>query len=245
MAKKKRGKSSTVTINFKDVEIGGGGAPPDGRYRLRVDSVTQEEGKAGDYLAFTLKVTEGKQEGKTVWHNCSLSDQSLWATGSFLQALGVEIPDDEIELDLEDLVDQELDVELMSENVNGSKKSRIVDFAEAEGDAPDGDEEDDDDKKKSKKSKKSKKRDKEDEDEDADEDEDDKKSKKGKKDKKDKKKKAELTQDEINDMDQEELEELIKEHELDVDLDDFKSLKKMKAAVIDAAENAELLEEAE
>lgn len=50
-----------------------------------------------------------------------------------------------------------------------------------------------------------------------------------------------VTADEINEMDQEELEAFVEENELDVDLDDFKTLRKKRSAVVDAAEEADLL----
>ena len=52
---------------------------------------------------------------------------------------------------------------------------------------------------------------------------------------------SEVTADTINSMNQDELEALVEEHELDVDLDDFKTLRKKRTAVIDAAEEAEIL----
>ena len=54
---------------------------------------------------------------------------------------------------------------------------------------------------------------------------------------------SDVTADAINAMNQEELEELISEHELDVDLDDHKTLRKKRTAVIDAAEEAGILTE--
>lgn len=73
-----------------------------------------------------------------------------------------------------------------------------------------------------------------------DEDEDDEPpAKKGKK----SKKKSKVSSDDVMDADEDGLQELIDEHELDVDLDDFKTLRKKAAAVIDALEEADLLEE--
>lgn len=54
---------------------------------------------------------------------------------------------------------------------------------------------------------------------------------------------GEVTADDINGMNQDELEELIEEHELDVDLDDHKTLRKKRTAVVDAAEEAGILAE--
>lgn len=54
---------------------------------------------------------------------------------------------------------------------------------------------------------------------------------------------GEVTADDIGGMNQDELEELIEEHDLDVDLDDYKTLRKKRTAVVDAAEEAGILEE--
>lgn len=54
---------------------------------------------------------------------------------------------------------------------------------------------------------------------------------------------GEVTADDISGMNQDELEELIEEHELDVDLDDHKTLRKKRTAVVDAAEEAGILAE--
>ena len=52
-----------------------------------------------------------------------------------------------------------------------------------------------------------------------------------------------ITADDIAGMNQDELEELVEEHDLDVDLDDHKTLRKKRTAVTDAAEEAGILEE--
>jgi hypothetical protein len=52
-----------------------------------------------------------------------------------------------------------------------------------------------------------------------------------------------VTADDINGMNQDELEALIEEHELDIDLDDYKTLRKKRTAVVDAAEEAGILAE--
>lgn len=74
--------------------------------------------------------------------------------------------------------------------------------------------------------------------EDDDEEEEQPKSKaKGKS-----KKKPGITEDELNEMNEEELEDLIEQHDLDVDLGDHKTLRKKRNAVLDALEEAGLLD---
>lgn len=60
--------------------------------------------------------------------------------------------------------------------------------------------------------------------------------------KKSRSKKADLTEDEVQEMNEDELGELIEQHDLDVDLDDHKTLRKKKVAVIDALQEAGILE---
>lgn len=56
------------------------------------------------------------------------------------------------------------------------------------------------------------------------------------------KKQSDVTEDDVNDMSEDELTDLIEEHGLDVDLDDHRTLRKKKAAVIDALQEAGVLE---
>lgn len=56
-------------------------------------------------------------------------------------------------------------------------------------------------------------------------------------------KSADVTEDEVNEMSEEELEDLIEQHDLDVDLGDFRTLRKKKAAVIDALQEAGVIED--
>lgn len=58
-----------------------------------------------------------------------------------------------------------------------------------------------------------------------------------------KKKSATWTSDDVMEMSEEELEEVIEQSGIDVDLDDHKTLRKKKNAVIDALQEADLLEE--
>ena len=52
-----------------------------------------------------------------------------------------------------------------------------------------------------------------------------------------------MSADEVNEMDEEELESLIAKHELEVDLSEFKILKRKRGAVVSALEEGDLLGE--
>lgn len=75
------------------------------------------------------------------------------------------------------------------------------------------------------------------------EEDDDNKGKKNKKGGKKGKKKAAVDQDAINEMDEDELEAFVEEHELDIKLSKYKTLRKKQAAVIDAGTEAGVVED--
>lgn len=112
---------------------------------------------------------------------------------------------------------------------------------------------DDEDEKPTRRRRRAKKAEPEEDEEDDDEEEDEKpkrgrrakaeakpkRSRRGKKEEPEDE--PELTQQDVQDMSQEELSDLIEQHELDVDLGDYKTLRKMKTAVIDALDEAGVL----
>ena len=270
MARKKKS-SSTVNVNFKGVESRR--TPPQGDYPCSV--LEAEAGKSGagnDQIAFICEISKGEYKGQKLYLYCPLQDESLWKLHAFLTALGVEVPEDDFDIDLPELIGEVFMGVITHEVYNGRKRAKLTDFDSIEsytGDdddkkskgkkkSKDADEDEDDDK--PKKGKKSKSKADEDEDDDdtpkkkgkskksVDEDEDDDapKGKKGKsKDKPKKSKKKTYDRDEVEDMDEEELAELLEEAGLDdeVDLDDYKKLPKKVAAVIEALEEAELLDD--
>lgn len=299
MARKK--KSSGVKVNFKGVESRS--TPPEGDYKCEVlEASLGKSGAGNEQIEFTCEIAEGKHKGSKLWFYCTLDEKSLWKLHAFLTALGEEVPDDELDIDLAELVGSQFVGVLTHETYKGKKRAKLTDFDSIENysggeDGDDEDEDDEDEKKSSKKSKAKKgakgKSKSDDDDDDEDEDEDDKKSskkskskkskkddddededdedekpakgkkskkskksdddddddddkpakgKKGGKDKKSKKPKK-LDREEIEDMDEDELQELIDEHDLDVDLDDIKKLPKKVAAVLAALEEADLVDE--
>lgn len=217
-------KGGSLRIDFSGVE-NRGRFHTEGDYLLRVKEVTQEKGDKADYLNWVIECAEGEDEGAVLYNNTSLAPQSLWNVKAFLEALGVEVPDDEMDLDLPEYVGLEFMGTVEMEPWEGKKRPRLADFWAAE-------------EKPAKKKRGSKK-------DDADDEDEDEKPKRGSKKAGKKKEPDPVSEDEINDMDQEELADLIAENDLDVDLADFKTLRKMRAAVIDAAQEAGIVGEAE
>lgn len=224
MARSKKKKSDRiVSLDFTDVDSGGGGFRiKEDNYRMKVVEVEQKESDAGnDMFVWTFEGTEGAAEGKKFKVYTTLNEEALWKLRSLLEALGVEIPDGPMDLDLDEMVDLELIGIVTDDTYQGKTVSRMNDFEAVEED----DDDSDDDKKSSKK--KGKKTGKD----------DDKKSSK-------KKKELEkISEEEVRGMDADELEDLIKKYDLEVDLDDHKTLKRKISAVVSELEEKELIEE--
>ena len=102
------------------------GICPEGIHRVKVQKVTREisERSAKPYLAWELR-TSG---GYTLYYNTSLQPQSLFSLKNVLLALGYEVPDAVLRLDLGELKGREAYVEVMHEVYEGKKRARVVQF---------------------------------------------------------------------------------------------------------------------
>lgn len=240
--KSRKKKDGIVSIDFTGVESGGG-LVPEGNYEVEVAEVEQKTSEAGnDYLSWEFHVVSPEKfKGRKLFHNSSLTQQSLWSLRGILEAMGIEIPDETMDLELAELVERTVGVEVIHEPYDGKKKPRITDFFEFddETDEEASDVEDEDEE--------------EEVEEDEEEEEEPPKKKRKKKaskkkatKKKGRKKKSKTySSDDISEMDEEDLLGLVDEHDLDVDLDDYRTLRRKAAAVIDELEEKGLIEDEE
>lgn len=237
-----RKKTGSVRVNFKDVESFN--TPPEGDYRIKViDAKSGVSSNKNDQIELVFEIAGGEHKGAKQYLYCPLQENSLWKLHSVLTSLGIDVPKDDFDIDLPDLIDREMAGVLTHETYNGKKKAKLTDWGPL-SDYPDLAEDDGKKSKKDKKkgkdekpSKKSSKKEEPVEDKKADKK---KPAKEEKSSKKDKVKK--VSADDVNDMDEDELGALIKKAKLDVDIDG-KKLKKARAAVIDALETADLLDD--
>lgn len=251
--RKTKAKRTSLRIpGMKDVE-GKRPLAPEGEHLVKVVSVEEREGQNAPYFAWEYEIVGGKHEGAKLWNNTSLAPQALWNLRGTLEALGIEIPDDDMDLDLDDVVGKTCIVTVEHEKYEGKTQARVVDILPAEDQDDDGGSD-----RKASKASKSADEDEDDEDEKpksrraqrraaaraAEDDEDEApRGKAAAKEGKKSKKKSGVTKDEVMDMSQDELADLIVEHELETDLEDYATLRKMKAAVVEALEEAGVLED--
>lgn len=224
-----RGKASRgkkTTLDFSNVETRV--KVEEGEYEVAVEECEEKEGNQAPYLAWKFKIDEGSEsDGGVLYLNTSMSEAALWNLKALFEALGIEV-DGEMEVDPSEYVGERCMVSVDLETFEGKKRPRIVDFWAVP--------------KKGKTATKGKAK-------PAEEDEPEEKPARGKgkpagkgKGKPEPEEKENLTQDQITDMDEDELEDIVKEYDLEVDLSKFKTLRKKQTAVVDAAEKADVLE---
>jgi hypothetical protein len=273
-SRRSKKKTGAVRVNFKGVETRS--LPPEGDYLYKVTEGEQNEsGNGNDQIALIAEQTQGEFKGHKGYLYFPLSENSLWKLAAFMTAVGMEVPQDEVDVDPADFIDKEFVGVIGHDTYNGRKQAKIMDFDSVEnytgelaGDEKKGkkkkkdkdagkDKADDKSSKKDKKDKgkskdepetksskkdkdKSSKSDKGGKDKSAKDD-----AKGGKKDKGKKKSKVEpiFESDDINGLSEKKLGKIIKEHELDVDLSDYKTDRKKAGAVIDALEAKGLMKD--
>src|SRR5690606_38583030 len=119
-------KSRIIEIDMTGVEVGGR-LCPEGIHKVRVEEVTPEISARSEkpYLAWKFRTVDGSY---LLYHNTSLQPQALFNLKQVLIALGVEVPNSVMKLNLDKLFGKECYAEVEHEIYEGKKKARIVDF---------------------------------------------------------------------------------------------------------------------
>jgi hypothetical protein len=213
---RKAKKSNVISLDFEGVESGGGGFKiPEGEYLMKVIKVEDTESDAGNSMfKWTFEGQEKKAKGKKFYlYTVYDPPDSLWKLKSLLEALGTDVPDGALDLDLDEMVDLELIGQVGDEEYQGKTTSKLQDFSPVDGEGGDDGDDKPADKKGAKKTV----------------------AKKGKKELEAK------SADEVKAMDDDEMQELIDTYELDVDLSEHKTPRRKASAIVAALEEKDLL----
>lgn len=127
---KKAGKG--IKVDFTGVSTEGGGVHiPEGSYLARPIEASKETSGSSheDYISWVFQITEGKCKGTKLYDNTSLQQQSLWRLRRSLEAMGVETPDGPYDLDLDAIVEDKdivVAIDVEDDKYQGKLKSKIV-----------------------------------------------------------------------------------------------------------------------
>lgn len=119
-------RNRTIEIDMTGVGVGGR-LCPEGIHEVQVEDVTPEVSASSEkpYLAWKFHTVDGSYR---LYHNTSLQPQALFNLKQVLIALGVEVPNSIMRLNLDKVIGRKCYVEVEHEIYEGKKKARIIDF---------------------------------------------------------------------------------------------------------------------
>lgn len=143
----RRGKN-VVSVDFTDVESGGGVPTPDGYYVAEVTKAEQEVSQNGNDM---ITVRWKTNIGSNVFDRFVLVPQSLWVLRTALECMGFDVPDGPFDFDVDDLVGNSCGIEITNEEYEEKDQPRVTGYlpvdtaeqyiTEAGGDVDPGEEE--------------------------------------------------------------------------------------------------------
>lgn len=113
---------NTLKVDFTGVESSG--KVQEGRQLAEVleCGVKESESSGNEYINWKLKA-----KGGNIYHTTSLQPQALWNLRNTLEAMGLEVPEAALDLDLAEYPGMELGIEVENETYQGKKRPRIID----------------------------------------------------------------------------------------------------------------------
>jgi hypothetical protein len=150
--KKKAGRGrrnkNVISVDFTDVEAGGGMPTPDGYYVAEIMEAKQEVSQNGNDMVVVRWKTN---LGSTVFDRFVLLPQSLWVLRTALDCMGYDTPDGPFDLDVDDLVGEKCGLEIVNEEYEEKDQPRVTGYltvdtaeqyvAEQGGELPEAEEE--------------------------------------------------------------------------------------------------------
>jgi len=121
-------KAAVVKVNFEGVEASGKVA--EGRHLLTVDGTPEVKTSEGSGNDYIN--WKFKAPGGVIYHTTSLQPQALWNLRNVLESLGLEVEESVMDLDLSEMDGLTCGGEVEHETYQGKKRPRLVDIFPAE-----------------------------------------------------------------------------------------------------------------
>lgn len=137
---KKARKGRIVNVDFEGVESGGRSCE-DGTYPAIIHEIEEGESKEGNpKIEIKWKITGKKNNGVVIYDHVSLLPNALWRLKGLLEALGEEIPNSSVDLDLDDLDGREANIEVTNETWENKQRPRVTGYTSSMDKSSDSDE---------------------------------------------------------------------------------------------------------
>lgn len=120
----RRGKN-VVSVDFTDVESGGGIPTPDGYYVAEIAKAETEVSQNGNDM---ITVRWKTNIGSNVYDRFVLVPQSLWVLRTALECMGYDVPDGPMDFDVDDLVGNTCGLEITNEEYEEKDQPRVTGY---------------------------------------------------------------------------------------------------------------------
>jgi len=131
--------TNKINVDFTGVDMSGGTGfhIPEGNYRIKVKSIEQTVSKNdNDQLKWVFTGLDGKSKNKSFFYYTPLTEESLWKLGLTLKALGQEVPDSTMDIDLDELIDLECMGNVIDDEYDGKTRSKLQSVDPIDEDEP-------------------------------------------------------------------------------------------------------------
>jgi hypothetical protein len=129
-SKKKAGRGgrrnkNVISVDFTDVEAGGGMPTPDGYYVAEIMNAEQEVSSNGNDMVVVRWKTH---INSTVFDRFVILPQSLWVLRTALDCMGFETPDGPFDLDVDGLIGERCGLEIVNEEYEEKDQPRVTGY---------------------------------------------------------------------------------------------------------------------
>jgi hypothetical protein len=114
-----------IKVDFSGVEESKDFDIAPGKYRVKVQEITQETGAKAPYLKWKLKILNGSAKGLTIFHNTSLAPNALFSLRDTLVALGVSVPKSAVAIDPDKFIGKEFGIETTMRTYEGKEYANV------------------------------------------------------------------------------------------------------------------------
>ena len=121
----RRSRSNVISVDFTDVEAGGGMPTPDGYYVGEIMSAEMEASQAGNDM---ITVRWKTNIGSTVFDRFVLLPQSLWVLRTALNCMGYDTPDGPFDFDPDELIGNKCGLEIQNEEYEEKDQPRVTGY---------------------------------------------------------------------------------------------------------------------
>lgn len=127
--------NEVISIDLSNYKDRFGERVDEGRYRVVVDDVEQDQSKAGNVMInIWYRVVGGEFDGSTIIDRLTITEKAMFRVVGFLNAIGLPTPRKRLQLNIRSWVGKQLEIDIEDgEPYNGRVKSEVRGYLKIKG----------------------------------------------------------------------------------------------------------------